>query len=66
MKNKYIKRKIKKKNEKKKTKKNTRHFELHSGKGDGRTSGNFAVENGNCSVGLKESMSNELRCKLSW
>ena len=59
LKKKYIKRKIKKKNEKKK-KKNTRHFELHSGKGDGRTSGNFAVENGNCSVGLKNFMSNEL------
>ena len=52
----------KQKNKKKTNKKNTRHFELHSGKGDGRTGGKCtsAVKNGNLSVGPKLIMSNEL------
>ena len=52
----------KQKNKKKTNKKNTRHFEVHSGKGDGRTGGKctIAVKYGNRSVGPKLIMSNEL------
>ena len=52
----------KQKNKKKTNKKNTRHFELHGGKGDGRTGGKCtsAVKYGNCIVGSKSIMSNEL------
>ena len=52
----------KQKNKKKTNKKNTRHFELHGDKGDGRTGGKCtsAVKYGNCIVGSKSIMSNEL------
>ena len=52
----------KQKNKQKTNKKNTRHFELHGGKGEGRTGGKCtsAVKNGNLSVGTKLIMSNEL------
>ena len=57
----------KQKNKKKTNKKNTRHFELHGGKGDGRTGGKCtsAVKNGNLSVGPKLIMSNELLNNVS-